>query len=159
MLATLSPSTASSIGDTTHLTSSYNEYEIVWKNITLSTTSLTFEFQIHSGGSYQTSSYITSGTFFSGASVVGDNPTTYIPLTHATSTGSGAILSGWLRVSTPSASAIHPFYGQASYFGAGPLFAPGITGGYWNSAAVVDGFQFLTSSGTFSGTIEIYGRL
>jgi hypothetical protein len=60
---------------------------------------------------------------------------------------------------SPSTNALHWFGGHTNYSIVGPISVPWVIGGYWNTAAVVDGFQVLTSSGNIaSGTIKIYGR-
>jgi hypothetical protein len=125
-------------------------------------TAVSCELQIHSGGTFQTSGYLTNGfAVASGPTPVADVPTTFIPCSHNTSvTNIAPGVSGSFIVHNPSASAIHGVEGVFSYplsgLGAGGF----VVGGWWNTTGVIDGFQLLFSTGNItSGTVKIYGRL
>jgi hypothetical protein len=161
LLNTLTASSSSSLSDTTSFTSTYTEYEIVFKNVVAATASVTGQLAVHSGGSFQTSGYLTSSFgVATGPTAFFDGGTTFIALSHAASTSSGGSgLNGKLQVSSPSATSIHGWTGLMTYpisGGSGTI----VVGGFWNTAAAIDGFSFNFSSGNItSGTIEVYGRL
>jgi hypothetical protein len=158
LLNTLSPSGVASISDTTSLTSSYNEYEIVFEGITTNTTSNTFEMLVHSGGSFPSTSYVTSALQWVPSSVAAVGQTTFIQLSNSSTWSNTKSLSGYLTVYAPSGtSVVKQWTGQTS------AFCSNVCGtsiaAYWDSNAAIDGVQFQVASGTFSGTIKIYGRL
>lgn len=159
LLNTLTASNSATLNDTTSLTSSYSVYEIVFENLIPATTGVTAEFQVHSGGAFQSTSYVTNCYTQSAGAIVTFSSTSFIPLCNATSqTNVGPGITGTIRITAPSASSLHPIMGQVTYNIAGPAIFPTIIGGFWNSAAVVDGFQFLFSTGNItSGVIKIYG--
>jgi hypothetical protein len=159
LLAVLTASNSASLSDTTHLTSTYIEYEIVFIDLIPASGSVSSEILVYSGGAFQTSGYAATG--FAGATTV--QPTTYIPVSNsagAITTGPG--INGSLRVATPSTSALHAFSGTVTYANIFPLNVSGV----WSTAAPITGFEFCFSSSTptcnvniTSGTIKIYGRL
>lgn len=158
LLATLTASNSATLSDTTHFTSAYNDYEIEFTDIIAATTSVSGELQMHSGGSFQATSYIGNAIYLATS-----NPqTTYIPLSYAANVLSGSpgmsgklFLLGFNVASTPKW-----ITGQIGYTISGPSAIPLNLSGYWNSTSAIDGFQFLFSSGNItSGTIKVYGRL
>lgn len=161
LLNTLTASNSATLSDTTSLTSSFSEYEIVFENIVAATAGgQQLELQVHSGGAFQTTSYLTNMLHCgNGASSV-TNPTTFIPLTAAgavLSTGQG--FSGTFRVSTPSGTtAPKNWYGQGT-LNNGSVGFNEIGSGCWNGGnGAVDGFQVLFGTGNIaSGTIKVYG--
>lgn len=161
LLNTLTASAQVSLSDTTSFTSAYTEYELVFKNVVAATANVTGQLAVHSGGVFQTSGYLTSSFgIAAGPTAFFDGGTTFISMSHASSVTSGTPgINGRVQVSNPSVSGIHPWTGVVTYPISG---ASGtiVVGGYWNSAAVIDGFAFNFGSGNItSGTIEVYGRL
>jgi hypothetical protein len=159
LLNTLTASGSSSLQDVTSLTSAFTAYELVFENIIPATNNTTLELQAHSGGTYQTSGYVASTFSNAGSTTVGNSvPTTFIQISVASqlnNTSPG--LSGRIRVYTPSVSAIHIWNGEFAHADAATI-ANVITSGYWNSSAVIDGFQVLAASGNLtSGVIKVYG--
>src|SRR5271168_1685520 len=108
LLNTLTASGSASLSDTTSLTGSYSNYEIVFENIIPATNGVSLELQFQVSGTFQTSGYVTmiaGGT--SSAGFVSSVPTTYIPLSISTNAYNAAPgTSGRLRIYNPSASAI-----------------------------------------------------
>lgn len=161
LLNTLTASTSATLSDTSSLTATYSEYEIVFANIIPASNSTTFELQVHESGTFPSTGYLSTGIGNnSGGVALFDNPTTFIPLSHTSLvTNSTPGLNGWVRVATPSASSFHNFHGHTGYAtgsGAGVIDFDG----YLNTSAVIDGFQVLFSAGNItSGTVKIYGRL
>jgi len=134
----------------------FNTYEIIFYNLLPATNAVSMEVQVHSGGAFQATSYITLHT-----GTAAGTPTTYIPLSNVTSQiNSGTGTSGRLIVSSPTSIGTHMFIGQSTYQTAGPANANIQVSGYWNSAAAIDGFQILASSGNLvSGFVRVYGYI
>lgn len=161
LLATLTASNSATLSDTTSFTSSFKEYDIVFENVIPVTNLVSGEIQIHSGGAFQTTGYITAYSVFTSTGVTaGGGSTTFIPISQVSAfanTGSG--VSGTFRLYGPvsTASVVKQWSGNFSHTGNG-LHIVGVSGGYWNSTAAIDGIQILMSSGNIaSGTVKIYG--
>ncbi len=161
LLATLTASTSATLSDIVSFTSAFSSYELVFNNILPTTTSSILQLQVRSGGSFQATTYLTSAfSSIAGAALVGVTPTTYIPLGIATQANTGAGISGVLRISNPSATALSQIYGTMCGNTITPAAVTMTTSGYWNSSAVITGFQILFSAGNISsGTVKIYGIL
>ncbi len=158
LLNTLTASNSATLSDTTSLTSTYAEYEIVFEDFLAATSSTTCEIQVHSSGSYQTTGYLSSDLF--GASATGNNQaTTFIYCGVSGSNSNSLPMNTTIRVNNPSATGLHTWTG----FTTTPLTTAawvGVVGGLWNTSAAIDGFQVLMSSGNItSGKVKIYGRL
>ena len=158
MLATLTASNVATFSDTTHITSTYKDYEIVFENVPPATNAVNCEIQIHGGGAFKATGYLASAV----DNGTGGNVTTYIPCSGATVTtvpNNNGGVSGTLRMLSPSATAQPALVvGQFIYLGTTARVVQ--TGGAWNTAGAIDGFQVLFSSGNItSGTIKIYGLL
>jgi hypothetical protein len=158
LLATLTPINVATVSDTTHITSTYKDYEIVFENVLPATNSVTCEIQIHSGGAFKTTGYL--GTAVDNGTSA--NVTTYIPCSGASTTtvpNNNGGVSGTFRIFAPSATAQPTLVtGQFVYLSTAVRIIQ--SGGAWNTAAATDGFQVLFSSGNISsGTIKIYGLL
>ena len=66
-------------------------------------------------------------------------------------------ISGSITVFTPSTSAIHMWSGQFGHWNGTNASVINVSG-FWNSAAVVDGFEVVMAAGNIaSGTIKVYG--
>jgi hypothetical protein len=162
LLNTLTASSSATLSDTASLTATFSEYEIAFEKILPATSAVNFELQVHSGGTFPATAYLTTGFGnTAGGTLITTVPTTFVPLSLASNgvgnTGTSG-LNGWIRVFNPSASALAHWTGQTSYLNSSGSITTGIFGGYWNSVAVVDGFQVLFSSGNIaSGTVKVYG--
>lgn len=146
-------------GDTTSLTATYSVYEIVFENLLPATSAVSCELQVHSGGTFQSTGYQTVSVGApGGGTVTVTAPSTYIPCNTTAGVSNAAPgMTGFYRVSTPSTSNIHIWQAQFSYWN-GTNAATTTSSGFWNSSAVIDGFQVLFSTGNItSGTIKIYG--
>ena len=163
LLNTLTASNSATLSDTTSLTSTYSSYEIVFDNLLPATNAVTLDLQVHSGGSFQSTSYINSTIGFTGGSVTPHNisTTAFVPLSNAAdivNVAPGA--SGYVRIDNPSGASVSKMvFGLGTYAGSTSVGFVTVAG-LWNNAAAIDGFQFLMSSGNItSGTIKIYGFL
>lgn len=164
LLNTLTASTSSTLSDTTSITSTYNEYVLVFDNLLPTNNNTTCEIQVHSGGVFKSTTYL--GTInWSGGIGGSENTTTYIPCSQTTTTQNTASLggiSGFIMLHNPSATSQGAMWnGQFTYIATTAQVTK--TGGIWNSAAAVDGFQIVPVAGATptwaSGTVKVYGRL
>jgi len=160
LLNTLIAVNSSTLGDLKSLTEIFSVYEIILENILPASNNTTLEFQVHSGGVFQTTSYLCSNAAVQGAVNI-SNPTTFIQLSAATSVqNSGSGFSGFLRIHTPyRTSAPKNIVGEGMHFD-GTRVPTTIFSGYWNSSGIIDGFQILFNSGNIaSGTVKVFGIL
>lgn len=166
LLNTLTASNSTTLSDTTSLTGTYSYYRIVFQNIVPATNQKILELQVHSGGAFKATGYITDCQQFGVASVQANSSsaTTYIPISFPSDTQVYSLgnvapgLSGYVEIFTPSVSGLIMIGGQTTLLAANGNTAMMMTSGYWNSAGVVDGFQVLMDSGNItSGVIKIYG--
>lgn len=161
LLATLTASNSATLSDTTHITSGYADYKLVFTNLIPATTGASCQLQVHSGGSFQSTNYVATGFVPNGTAIVSlSTTTTYIPLCNNLSqSNSSPGLTGEVTIFNPSNAVIHPVTALLEYNGSGNSLPWTLTG-YWNSSAIIDGIQFTYSTGNIaSGTIKIYGRL
>lgn len=149
------------LSDTTSLTSTYSVYEIIFENIVPATAAGNLELQVHSGGSFQATSYLTQAQANNGGASSFAQPTTFIQIgSNQNNVAPG--ISGSCRVVTPSSTTAAK---QWTCLMAGnnstPVAVTLITTGFWNNTAAVDGFQILNSVGgnITSGVMKIYGIL
>jgi len=161
LLNTLTASNSATLSDTTSLTSTYNYYQIEFENLLPATNSVTLELQVHSGGTFQTTTYVSTVVRGNGAGVGAQSSTTFVDLTVQTgvaNTGPG--MSGRILVYNPSgASTPKIFTGVLSTFSTNSSAEVAMISGWWNGGnGAVDGFQVLASTGNLtSGVIRIYG--
>lgn len=159
LLNTLTASNSATLSDTTSLTASFTEYEIVFENILPATNNTTLELQVHSGGVFPATSYLGTTTITTTATVFA-NTTTFIQLSQASflqNTGAG--FSGQIRIYTPSGTTAPKMIRGIGAHNNGTFVANCDIAGYWNGGnGAVDGFQILMASGNItSGVIKIYG--
>jgi hypothetical protein len=166
LLNTLTASASATLSDTTSLTSTYSVYEIVFQNIIPATASTTCQIQSHSGGAFQTSSYVSSQLNANGTGTGLGVVTGSVPCNVGTSISNvGPGISGSIRVTAPSGTAVPKLWqGMFAHQGATAILWTVQAGGYWASNAAVDGFQVCFSSSVptcnvniTSGVIKIYG--
>lgn len=170
LLNTLSGGGGTTVSDTSSFTSNYREYEIVFTEIVPSANGAVPQMQVHSGGAFKATGYLNGGSA-SGVSAVGvlSSPaTTFLQLSNNSSvdttnnpknTAPGMI--GTITAFNPSASQITIFRGDIGYPAAAGTYVSDVhTTGFWNTSGVIDGFQFgFGGTTTFTGTVEVYGRL
>jgi hypothetical protein len=164
-LNTLTASNSATLSDTTSLTSTYKYYDVVFENIVPVTNLVTFQLQVHSGGTFQSGAgayTFTSGALrgvYAGSTGTG----TSISLNESASLINTDLgLSGTIRFFNPSQTTSHKWIsGYTSYLEGATAPATQIISGFWNGGnGAIDGFQVLMSSGNISsGTVKIYGGL
>lgn len=158
LLHTLTASNSTSLQDITTLTTAgYTDFEIVLENLIPATNNTILGLQVHSGGSFQSTSYSCVCAFFSSASNTDANTSTTsirfcttMPNTVAT----GGV-SGRIRVANPQGTASQKaWFGQFQGNGFGFL----VTGLWTGGTGAVDGFQIAAETGNIlSGTVKVYG--
>lgn len=157
LLATLTASSSASLSDTTHITSTYNAYQFIFRALTVSGTAVNLHITYSTDGG---STYLSSGY----AGVLGVS--TYIGLLLISQSGSTSQaplystgpVSGSLIFSNPNAAIASGavLSGNLGYGGT----APGLSTGYGanSTTSVINAIKFAPSTGNFtSGSIEIWG--
>ena len=142
---------ASATLTTSAFTSAFDDYALVFGNITPATDGVSLNATVESGGSFQATTYlnatapttsidISTATLISNSAGKGVNGTIF--LTNVNSTSVNKFLSGRLLVTT-----------QTSLVPASVNVS-----GYWNGGqGAVTRARFQMSSGNFTGTIKVYG--
>jgi hypothetical protein len=158
---------ASPTTGTCTINSSYSSYLLVFQNIVPATTEKILQLQIHSGGAFKSSGYLSNEVFFVNNGTTGAGSiTTYIPLTYPSDSNSDALgntapgFSGWVQMNNPAANAICFINGQGGYLAGSGALGNEMISGFWNTAGVVDGFQVEVDGGTVnitSGSVIVYG--
>jgi len=161
---------ASSIAFTTGLDSTYNEYVFMFTDIACSTDNKTFQFQCStdSGSNYNIT--ITStcfqaynqegGSGWFGYRVNGtlEQETTYQPLAEEMGNGSEESSGGILHLlGVASTTYVKHFYSRFSEYAFENKTYDEFVAGYLNTTSAIDAINFKMNSGTFSGTIALYG--
>lgn len=153
---------ATTLSDTTHITSSYTDYELVCTGLTPSAGANTGELQFFVGGTLQTSGYSGQSFVPSSSAIVTNQWASFVTLSNAGSAGNASPgVSFRLFIHNPSASAVHSVEGQGTYEGAGPTMGNIVIAGAFNTAGVITGYQVAFASGTINagGFCKLYGRL
>jgi hypothetical protein len=162
--APLVASNSANLQDTTHITSTFNHYEIRLTNLLPATNNVTLEFQIFTGVTLQTSGYtganITTG---SGTTAIA-NPTTFVQIGEAASVVNTSALggvTGWLRFDAPSNTSFNKaISGRASHSNGTIYVDNSFSGAYGGSQAALTGINIQFNTGNItSGSAEICGSL
>lgn len=159
LLNTLTASNSAALSDTTSITSTYAEYEIVLSNLLPATGGANCEIQLYVGGAYKTTSYLALARASTAAATTTTAETTYIPCSGDTG-GQSSLqgISGTFRVSAPSANSAN-VWGQIATEVSPPAVQLAEIAGAYTGTGAMSGFQVFFSSGNIaSGKIKIYGR-
>ena len=160
-------SSSSSLTFTSGITSTYNDYWICISSIITSATGANLEMQIstNGGSSYISSSY-TTGEVSTNNTVGGAwnndvNATSYMIAIHNVSTSSVYASTSFTLYNATSGSGYVQTQGTGCSYDAGlsGMYFIYQMGNYNTSSTTVNALKFLTSSGTFSGTISLFGIL
>lgn len=161
LLNTLTASNSATLFDTTTFSGSYSFYELVFENILPVTASQAIFLQVHSGGAFPGTNYVSMGTVSTaGGAFSGTSSTTNILISGSVQNNSGPGVNGSIRISTPlGTSAPKIWLGNFAGNTSAPASYYAVTSGYWNGGnGAVDGFQVFSGSGNIaSGVIKIYG--
>jgi len=150
---------SSSLQDTSSLTSTYSRYIIEVINLRSSSGDTTLTLQVHSGGTFQTTNYVTAINYFSGAASAAQNSTTYHFISPPSVSNTGVGLTGSYEIANPSdTSTYKPIRGSFTTSNSGFSSAfGGNTAGFWTNTAAVTGFRIQALAGNLTGTVKIYG--
>lgn len=163
LLNTLTASSSASLTDTTSITTIFNYYEIVLDNMLPATNGADLYFRVHSGGSYQATTYLAAGHYTTTAGItaaVGSLTTAIICNGSGLVANSGNGLTGIITIFSPNSSARKSVFVETlATTSAGSNLTQTNVRGYWDGGTgVIDGFQLIESSGNIaSGTAKIYG--
>jgi len=171
LLNTLTASnSATTLGDTSSITSTYQDYMVVFEALVPATNGAAFTFQIYSGGAFKNSGYLNTSVAADGGAptnVASITTGTLLSWNSSTDTtfnvpsGTSGGLNGTVHLFNPSVNKLSPYRAEISYIRAdntGVVYAAET--GVWNTAGAISGFQVTTNSGNINtGTIKVYGRL
>lgn len=166
LIETLTASNSATLTNAVAWDATYNDYMLVFEAIVPATNSVGFEIQVHSGGSFQTTSYLAGANAInqSGTSNARTSTTFIIGSTVGATSNTAAHggVNGSITVFNPSGTVAPKFWiGDIMVPSSSSAFERLATAGYWNGGTgAVDGFQVLFVSGNItSGVIKVYGRL
>lgn len=162
LLATLTASGGASITDTTHLTSSYKSYEIRIIQVTLGTSDAKLNLWVSTNGG---SSYDETAADYPGldlltaaaAATVANFSAGLLGLQMPFTTGTSNAENGVVRIYAPSTTGFHGFDFTLNNGGASSFGGDNGTGQYIGSTSAINAIQLVPSTGTISGTAEIWG--
>ncbi|MCC6775631.1 MAG: hypothetical protein IT537_03185 [Hyphomicrobiales bacterium] len=152
--------------DTTNITATYAHYQIELESILPATNTVGLKLEVHSGGSYQTTTYLNATLTQNSSGAFVNAATDSVNITRSNSnpdvsnTASNGGVNGILDIYTPTGTTGMKFWrGQMSYYSTITSgFTTSTVGGAWNNTAALDGFRILFTSGNItSGTVRIYG--
>jgi hypothetical protein len=161
LLSTLSCATTTNCNlggtmtDTTHITATYSEYDLVVENC-LSNAATNLIIQVKVGGSFQTTGYVGTASAFQGPTATsGTTFTTGLPLFYNTNSAT-VPASSTTHFSNPTGSGITTFQGTAYIVNANYTES---FGGYYATAGALQGFQAGSQAAGLlnSCTIKLYG--
>jgi len=161
LLNTLTASASATLDDTTSLTSSFSDYEIIFENVVPVTNAVNFFVRAQVSGAFQSTGYHTNVVGMVAGTLSFSNSTTVllqsindVPNTAGQGLSGRLILNG--PVSTTNNNKI--LSGVFGYYNGTNMVTLTTAGQYDASQAAVTGLRFLFSSGNIStGTIKIYG--
>lgn len=162
LLNTLTASSSTTLFDTTSITNTYNEYEIVFENITPATNNVTLNMQVHAAGSFQSTNYNSNILAFAGTASAVASLTTVIQLSDTTVSSTAARgVSGYIKMYGNQASGnVHAWEGRTVHRNQVPTITSAIISGQWESGTAVDGFQISFNTGAIAnGVLKVYGLL
>lgn len=154
VLNTLTANNSASLDDTTSITSTYHAYMLVFDLVVAGTNAVQGKLRVHSGGSFQTTSYLNAIGTVTDAVAVSKVVTTLVK------SGTPG-LNGWVFFQNPTqTTSMKHFNAQMMQHvrSDNSLIVNVANAGGWNNTAAIDGFSFFYSSGSItSGTIKVYG--
>lgn len=153
LLAVLTASSSANLSDTTHFTSSFDDYMITFNNIVPATNSVGFNCLYHSGGVFPATTYVNNA----------GGSTTFVDITAASATvanTAGGGVTGTMYLRNVNSTTVNKFFDGRTYalLSGGGLAAVNPVG-IWNGAqTAIDGIQCQFTSGNIAtGNIKIYG--
>jgi hypothetical protein len=158
LLNTLSPSGAATVSDTSSITSTYKNYDIVFSNLTCSSSGQTAQLLFHTGGSFVNTGYAAIWhTSVSGSDTTSTSATGFNFTASGCSASDGT--SGKITIYDPLNTTIHRgVVGLLSTVTSGAQDITTVGGRYTGGTLAVDGIEIIVGGGTLStGKVYIYG--
>lgn len=162
LLATLTANASTDLSDIISFSASYLDYEIVVQNLVPVTNNVQLHLTLYSGGTYQTTSYVTYSLINNQGGATSVNPTDKIQLSAGTgikNTAAGGI-SSTIKIFNPASTTNrkHLIF-DGCFIDGGNNNLNRLNGsGEWQSLSAVTGFRLQMSSGNIStGTVYVYG--
>jgi hypothetical protein len=152
LLNVVTVSAAANISDTSSFTSAYNDYLIMLDNIVPATNGVNFNCQVQSGGSFQTSGYVSQG-----------GATSYFDLLAGSAALSNAVGYGysgqlWLHGANSANYKALIARNDLWWSAAGTVGGNSNAIGAWTGGTgAITGIQCQASTGNVTGTMSIYG--
>lgn len=160
LLNTLTASNSASLQDTTSISASYSEYEIVLEQVLPATNLTTLEMQFRIGGSFQTANYVSSDSYANGTTNGTEVLTSGVMLSrlNATANAGSGVSGRWLLSNPGQTLTCKNLYGESLQITTPAVIA--ITGGCYNGGSgAITGLSLMAVSGNLtSGVMKIYGR-
>ena len=162
LLNTVTASTSATISDLTSFSTGFKHYEVVLDDILPVTASTSCQIQVHTGGVFQSTVYVSTGVIVDPAGVTGyGSITNSIPCSYPGGTSNSLPgVSGSFIVENPAqTTAVKVWRGHSAYRFPGQGITVDSSSGYWNGGnGAIDGFQVLFNSGSIaSGSVSVYG--
>lgn len=159
LLDTLTAANSATLDDTTSITGSFNDYEIVFENF-LPASTATFELQVYSGGVLQTSGYAYSVLFtnLTSTGVANNASAANLVLTGFNATGGASGISGRLHIFNINSSAPKKHLTWHLAVDNSGAISMSNGSGWWAGSGTISGMRFLFNGQNItSGTVKIYG--
>jgi len=163
-------STAASLSFTTGIDSTYDVYKFIFVDINPSTDAyLTINFSSDGGSNYnmtKTTTFFEAYHYESGSSGLTyqtswdlDESTAAQPLSqHTGGTDTDNCVAGELHLFAPSSTTfVKHFYSTSNNLASAAISQNTFVAGYVNSTSAINAVQFKLNTGTFDGTIALYG--
>ncbi len=164
LLNTLTANNSATLSDTTHITSTYQDYKLVFENVIPANSAVDCMLQVHTNGAFQTTNYQAVSMYASASSASAASSSTFIPCGHknGATQNNGSGISGEINLYNASSTTSPKIWeGTTSDVNSSPTaWISTVGGAYVGGNTAIDGFQVLFSAGVISsGTIKLYGRL
>lgn len=166
-LATLTAAGSADLQDTTHFTSTYDEYEVVLENIVPAVDGANLKLELQIGGFWMIDGYSSLARVTNSAGSAVSYQTAYVDLSGAGSTrlksAGGLGLSGYLRFFNPAETAnVKRIVGQTGFgdhSDSGKSAVVDISAARTTTTDAVTGMRFYADNGNLAtGKIHIFGR-
>ena len=172
LISSATASGSASVSFTSGIDSTYDEYVFYCVDIHPSSNSIAFTFQVNASGGSGFDEAITStyfdadnleagggGTLRYEAADDQANGTAYQKVTRATGNDADACAAGVLHLFNPASTTyVKHFYSRfEEYYTSSPRIIDDFSSGYINTTAAITQISFKPESGTFDGTIYLYG--
>lgn len=158
-LVTLTAAASASLSDTTHITATFNHYDLLIENIICSAVA-DLRIQIAIGGVFQTATYNAQILIGNGTATAATAFTAGVTISNSGGCNTGAPgISATITLPIPSNTSVQKILRGIFYESSSGTTLGGTAFGFWGgSNAAINGVQLIPSTGTLTtGTMEIVG--